>query len=288
MIPSAFQYVRASSVDDALARLAGSADAVVLAGGHSLIPAMKLRLNDPSLLVDISRLDELRGIRVSDSSLVVGALTTHRSVETSGDVKNHCRVLADVAAGIGDPQVRNLGTIGGSLAHADPAADYPAIVLALDASITARGPSGSRSIGATDFFRGLFETALAPGELITEVAFPVVGPGEGASYSKFANPASKYAVVGIAAWVALDGQGVCTDARVGVTGATAQPHRAPDVEARLRGARLEAASIAAASDGFASADSMLSDLGGSSEYRAHLCSVMARRAITAAAAHAST
>lgn len=288
MIPSAFQYVRASSVDDALARLAGSADAAVLAGGHSLIPAMKLRLNDPSVLVDISRLDELRGIRVSGSSLVIGALTTHRSVETSPDVKAHCRALSGVAAGIGDPQVRNLGTIGGSLAHADPAADYPAIVLALDAAIAVRGPSGSRSIAATDFFRGLFETALESGELITEVVFPQLGPGEGASYSKFANPASKYAVVGVAAWVALDSQGVCTDARVGVTGATSQPHRAPDVEAKLRGARLDAASIAAATAGFAGAGSMLSDLGASSEYRAHLCTVMARRAITAAAADASS
>ena len=287
MIPSAFQYVRALSVEDALGHLAGSEHAAVLAGGHSLIPAMKLRLNDPSLLVDISRLDELAGIVVSGSSLSVGALATHRSVETSDAVRMHCAALSEVAAGIGDPQVRNRGTIGGSLAHADPAADYPAILLALDATVTARGPSGTRTVAAQDFFRGLFETALVAGELITHVTFPVLGEGEGAAYAKFSNSASKYAVVGVAAWVAIGSDGVCSAARIGVTGASPQPHRAANVEARLTGMRLDQASIALATEGFAPLRDMLRDLGASREYRAHLCTVMARRAVAAAVKRAA-
>ena len=288
MTPSAFEYVRARSVEDAIAHLSGSDDARVLAGGHSLLPAMKLRLDDPSLLVDISGIGSLQQIEHFDNCIAVGALVTHRSVEVSEIVCAHCAPLAQAAGGIGDPQVRNRGTIGGSLAHADPAADYPALVLALDATVTVCGPWGKRKIAANAFFLGLFETALKSGEIITRVCFPVLGPSEGAAYAKFANPASKYAVVGVAAWVAINADGTCRDIRVGVTGASLRAHRADSVEAALRGGTLDAAMIQSATAGFARPDALLSDLGGSPEYRSHLCSVMARRAITEAAAQASS
>ncbi len=286
MTPSAFEYVRARSVEDALVHLAGSEDAKVLAGGHSLLPAMKLRLDDPALLVDISGIEALKSTERFDDCIAVGALATHRSVEMSEIVRTYCAPLAKVAGGIGDPQVRNRGTIGGSLAHADPAADYPAVVLALDATVSVRGPQGSRKIAASDFFLGLFETALEPRELITKVCFPVLGSAEGAAYAKFANPASKYAVVGVAAWVVMT-DGICTDVRLGVTGAASRPHRVTAVEAALRGTAMDAAIIESATEGFARPDALLGDLGGSREYRSHLCTVMARRAISEAVAQAS-
>ncbi len=288
MIPYAFEYTRAGSVDEALALLADHDNARLLAGGHSLIPAMKLRLSSPSMLIDLSDIGELSQITATDTALHVGALATHRAVETSDVVQTACTVLAEAAGGIGDPQVRNKGTLGGSLAHADPAADYPALVLALNAAITVAGPSGTRIIPAHDFFVDLFTTALADGEMITEVVFPVLRAGTGAAYAKFPNPASKYAVVGVAAWVEVDEQGMCTGARVGVTGAASHAFRASNVESALSGKPLDEQTIAAAVANMVDPADLLSDLSASDEYRAHLCSVMAKRAITTATERATT
>lgn len=287
MTPYPFEYARAGSVEEALTLLAGHDNAKLLAGGHSLIPAMKLRLNNPSMLIDVSGLSELSQISATDNALHLGALTTHRAVETSDVVKARCGVLAEAAGGIGDPQVRNKGTIGGSLAHADPAADYPALVLALNAAIKIVGPSGSRLIPGHDFFLDLFRTALRDDEIITEVVFPALRAGTGAAYAKFSNPASKYAVVGVAAWVEVDAHGMCTGARVGVTGAASHAFRASSVEFELSGKPLDEATIVAAVASMADPSEMLSDLSAGSEYRAHLCSVMAKRALTTAAARAN-
>ena len=286
MTPYAFEYTRAGSVQEALALLGGHDNAKLLAGGHSLIPAMKLRLSSPSMLIDVSGISELAQITASETAVHVGALATHRAVETSDLVKAKCGVLAEAAAGIGDPQVRNKGTIGGSLAHADPAADYPALVLALNAAIKVAGPSGTRLIPAHDFFLDLYQTALQDGEIITEVIFPALGARAGAAYAKFANPASKYAVVGVAAWVEVDEHGMCTGARLGVTGAASHAFRASTVEFELSGKQLNAETIAASVAGMAGPREMLHDLSASGEYRAHLCSVMAQRALTTAAARA--
>jgi carbon-monoxide dehydrogenase medium subunit len=287
MIPTSFEYVRAQSVQDAISLLEQHGqDARLFAGGHSLIPTMKLRLSSPSTLIDVSGIDGLSAISLMGDSIEIGALATHRAVETSDVVKNHCAALADAATLIGDPQVRNRGTIGGSLAHADPAADYPALVLALGAEITAEGKSGSRTISADDFFTGLFETALAADELITKISFPALGDSSGAAYEKFANPASRFAVVGVAAMVKVDGAGNCAAARVGVTGAAATAFRASDVENALTGKALNDQSISDTTTNFADPSKLLSDLSGSAEYRAHLCSVLAKRALLKAAEQA--
>ncbi len=285
MIPYPFEYQRAGSVQEALTLLQRHDNARLLAGGHSLIPAMKLRLNAPSVLIDVTGIGELAGITERDGQLHVGALTTHRTVEHSDLVRQKCGVLAEAAALIGDPQVRNRGTIGGSLAHADPAADYPALVLGLGATVHVAGPSGVRSIAADDYFTGLFATALGEGEMITGVRFPILGAGTGAAYAKFANPASKYAVVGVAARVTVQG-GICTEARVGVTGAAACAFRARSVEQALTGNPLGAQAIADAVAGMVQAGDLMSDLSSSAAYRAHLCEVMTRRALTTAAGRA--
>ncbi|MCG8607708.1 xanthine dehydrogenase family protein subunit M [bacterium] len=288
MVPTSFDYVHAQSVQDAVSLLAQHGpEAKLLAGGHSLIPAMKLRLNSPSTLIDVTGIDGLSAINLVDDKIEIGALATHRAVETSDVVKNHCVALAEAATRIGDAQVRNRGTIGGSLAHADPAADYPALVLALGAEITVEGKSGSRTIPADDFFTGLFETALAADELITKVSFPTIDGGSGAAYEKFANPASRFAVVGVAVMVKVDSSGNCTAARVGVTGAAASAFRAHNVENALTDTALNDQSITDATAKVADPANMLSDLSGSAAYRAHLCSVLARRALLKATEQAS-
>ncbi|MFQ5572262.1 MAG: FAD binding domain-containing protein [Rhodothermales bacterium] len=283
MIPYEFEYKRAHTLDEAVMLMTDYGDhARLLAGGHSLIPAMKLRLSNPTMLIDISKVDELTQITNAGDALHIGAAVTHRAVEDSNLVKARCRVLAEAAGEIGDPQVRNKGTIGGSLAHADPAADYPALMLALDATIEVVGPSGVRTISADDFFQDLFTTALVNGEIITKVTVPVLGANTGAAYAKFPNPASKYAVVGVAAKVTLDGQGTCTAARLGITGAGPSAFRATGVEQVLIGQPLNEQTIGAAVADMVDPADLMSDLGGSAEYRAHLCSVMAARALTRA------
>jgi aerobic carbon-monoxide dehydrogenase medium subunit len=279
MIPAQFEYQAPTSVDAAIKALSSLGDrAKVVAGGHSLIPIMKLRLAQPEVLVDIGRIGELRYVRVDGDRLAIGALTTHSDVVRSGSVRESVPVLAETASEIGDQQVRNRGTIGGSLAHADPAADYPATILALDAEIVAQGPNGRRTIKATDFFTGLLETALAADELIVEVRLPVQGQGSGGTYLKMPNKASHYAVVGVAAVARVDG-GKLASLAVGVTGAGARPTRASAVEQALTGQVPSADAIARAAESAADGIDLLSDIHGSADYRAHITRVYTRRAI---------
>jgi carbon-monoxide dehydrogenase medium subunit len=282
MIPAAFEYQSPKTVDEALKAIASLGDrAKVVAGGHSLIPIMKLRLSQPEVLVDIGRIGELRYIRQDGDRIAIGALTTHAAVLDSSTIKEQCAILHDTVAEIGDQQVRNRGTIGGSLAHADPAADYPATILALDAEIVAQGPKGRRTIKASEFFTGLLSTALAPDELLVEVRVPTIGKGSGGTYLKLANKASHYAVVGVAAVVRLDG-GKVASASVGITGAGSVPTRASAVEKALQGQAPSEDAIAKASESAAEGIDLLADIHGSSDYRAHIARVYTRRALAEA------
>ncbi len=283
MYPAQFDYHKVGSVKEAIDLLTRHKDdAKLLAGGHSLIPAMKFRLAQPKHLIDVSKVPGLAGIKEEGNTLVIGAMTTHYQVESSPAVKSKCPVLAATAAQIGDPMVRNLGTIGGSLAHADPAADYPATIIALGAEIVAEGPKGKRTIKADDFFKGLLTTALAPDEILTEVRVPVCGPKVGCAYQKFPHPASRFAVVGVAAVLTMD-SGKVGKIGVGITGAGSKAVRAKGVEAGLQGKALDAATIQAAADKAPDGVDVQADLQGSEEYKRHLLKVFARRAIEAAA-----
>jgi carbon-monoxide dehydrogenase medium subunit len=282
MIPAAFEYQAPGSVADAIKLLGELGErGKVLAGGHSLIPIMKLRLAQPEVLVDIGNIPELREIRAEGDTIAIGALVTHARVLADGAIREGCAVLSETAHEIGDIQVRNRGTIGGSLAHADPAADYPATILALDAEIVAQGPKGRRTIKATDFFTGMLSTALAPDELLVEVRVPRLGRGSGGAYLKMPNKASHYAVVGVAAVVRVEG-GKVSSVAVGITGAGSQPIRASAVERALQGQSASAEAIAKASESAAEGLDLLADIHGSAEYRAHIARVFTRRAIEAA------
>jgi len=260
-----FAYHRAGSVKEAVAAYKKGSEAKYLAGGHTLLPSMKLRLARPSDLVDVARIAELKGIKVDGGTVTIGAATPHGEVAASAAVAKAIPALAKLAGGIGDPAVRARGTIGGSVANSDPAADYPAAVLGLGATIR----TDRREIAADAFFKGLFETALEDGELITAVSFPVP---EKAGYAKFANPASRYAIVGV--FVARTKGGV----RVAITGAGPCAHRNADMEKAL-----SANFAASALDGIkVKADGLNSDIHASAEYRAHLVTVMAKRAVAAA------
>ncbi len=279
MYPASFEYHRVATVEEAVGLLTRHKDdAKLLAGGHSLIPMMKLRLAQPKHLVDIGRVNGLSGIREEGGHFVIGALTTHYAVESSAAIKQKCPMLSEAAAMIGDPQVRNYGTVGGSVAHSDPAADWPAVMLALGAEIKAVGPKGARTIKVDDFFKDLFTTALGPDEVLTEIRIPTGGHG-GAAYMKHPHPASRFAVCGVAAAVAFDGTGKCTAARVGVTGVGSKAVRAKGVEAALVGKTLDAAAISAAAQKAADGIDINADLQGSVEYKAHLTRVYARRAL---------
>ena len=283
MYPAAFEYHAPTSVKDAL-RLLGKLkdDAKLLAGGHSLIPMMKLRLAQPGHLIDLKKVKGLSGIKEEKGALVIGAMTTHWEIEASKTVKAKVPVLAEVAGIIGDPAVRNKGTLGGSVAHADPAADWPAAMLALGAEMVCEGPKGKRTVKVDDWFVGLMTTAVKGNEILTAVRVPVWPAGSGAAYMKFPHPASRFAVVGVCAAVTLDKQGVCTRAGVAVTGAGTKAVRAKGVEAALTGKTLDAAAIEAAAQKAAQGVDVQADLQGSVEYKAHLCRVFAKRAITEA------
>ena len=281
MHPANFDYHRASSIDEAESLWKENSDASFLAGGHSLIPAMKLRLSDPGTLVDISGIDDLKGISRDGDTIRIGALTTHTEVESSNVVKDGCSALSEAAGMIGDPQVRNRGTIGGNVAHADPASDYPGILMALGATIV----TSSRSIVVDDFFTGLFETALNDGEVITEIQVPAIGAGSGAAYTKFFNPSSRYAVVGVGALVSKS-NGSCSSCRIGVTGAADHAFRASVAEEILQGSDLGDDAVAASAAKVADGQEMLGDLSASANYRNHLCGVMAKRAIAEAVSRA--
>ncbi|HTY78976.1 MAG TPA: xanthine dehydrogenase family protein subunit M [Candidatus Bathyarchaeia archaeon] len=284
MYPAQFEYHRASTVKEALDLLGKYKDeAKLLAGGHSLLPAMKLRLAQPKHLIDIGKVAALSGVKEEGGTLVIGALTTHHAIETSTVLKSRCPLLPEVAGHIGDPMVRNLGTIGGSLAHADPAADYPAAIIALNAEMVAEGPKGKRTIKADDFFKGLLTTALGDDEILTEIRVPAAGGNVKGAYAKFPHPASRFAVVGVAAVLTMDG-GKISKASIGITGAGTKAVRAKGVEAAIAGKPADAASIQAAAEKGADGVDVQADLQGSEEYKKHLLKVFSKRAMEAAAA----
>ncbi len=288
MVPAEFGYVAPRTITEALALLERYGDSArLLAGGHSLIPLMKLRLAMPSMLIDLGEITELRGIRDDSGTLVIGATTTHATVAADELVRARYPVLAEAAGQIGDVQVRNRGTIGGSLAHADPAADLPAVMLALDAQLNICSPAGARLVAARSFFEGMFTTQLAATEMLTEIRLPPLPARTGTAYQKAANLASGYAIVGVAVVVTLDSDGAVAAARIGVTGAGAQPVRATTAEAALAGrvpgeANLSMAASAAGHD----IEDPLDDMHASADYRRHLVAVHTRRALERAIAAA--
>lgn len=281
MFAQSFEYTAPKTIDEALALLAEGAKP--LAGGMSLIPMMKLRLAGPEHLVDLARIAGLNYIKEEKGSLHIGATTTHHAVESSSLVLVKCPLLAAAASAIGDVQVRNQGTIGGSVAHADPAADYPAALQALEARIVIQGAKSERTVSASDFFLDAFTTALEPGELVREIIVPIEAAGTGTAYQKMPHPASGFAVVGVAVRVARSG-GKVTMARIGVTGVSNIGYRATAAEKAMEGTAGTAADIKKAAALVADGVDANSDLFASADYRKHIAGVYAARALTAALA----
>ncbi|TAH20119.1 MAG: xanthine dehydrogenase family protein subunit M [Cytophagales bacterium] len=277
MIPSEFDYIKAKSIDEAISLLKDG-DAKLLAGGHSLIPAMKLRLNRPTKLIDISRIAEMKGIKQEDGELVIGAMTTHYEIMTNDLIKKHLPILSQAAELIGDVQVRNKGTLGGSLAHADPSADWPASMLVTDAVIVVAGAKGKRAIKAGDFFTGFFMTALEEGEIVTQIRIPLPSANTKSAYVKFMQPASRFAIVGCA--VVVTGNGSIDDIKVAFTGVSESAFRDTAVENALKGKKADTETIKNAADQAAEGVSILSDHFAGEEYRKHLAKVYAKRALT--------
>ncbi len=274
-----FDYYRPETVAEAVDLLASVEGARPMAGGHSLLPAMKLRVANPAAIVDLTRIEGLGQISRDGDTITIGALTTHAAVAASEVVQTDCAVLSDAAAHIGDPQGRNRGTIGGSVAHADPAADYPTVLTALGATITVTGKAGERTIAADDFFVDLFTAAHEEGELVTSVEVPVLTAGQGGAYLKHRHPASSYAVVGVAAVVTVD-DGQCTAARIAVGGITGKPERAQAAETALVGEAPSEPNIAQAASQVPDAlANPLGDIYASGEFRVHLASVLTKRAL---------
>jgi carbon-monoxide dehydrogenase medium subunit len=277
VISSAFDYQRATSIDDTLARLAAADGGKLIAGGHSLIPLMKLRMSEPAALIDIGKVPGLAGIRDVDGAIEIGAATTHREVAASALLRERCPMLAETAAEIGDPQVRNRGTLGGSVAHADPAADYPAALLALDADVHVRSTRGARVVKVSDFFQGMFTVDLAPDELIVAIRF---APVRAAAYAKLHQRASHFAIVGVAAAITVAG-GTIQSVRVGVTGAGSHAVRLAAVEEALHGKAATREAVASAAS-LATLDDLNSDIHASEEYRRAMLPVFTRRALEGA------
>ena len=287
MIPTQFDYLTPATLDEAVSLLTQHADdAKILAGGHSLIPAMKLRLAMPQILIDIGRIKDLSYIREEGGQLRIGAMTTHYQIESSDQLRDTCPILPECAAQIGDAQVRNKGTIGGSLAHSDPAADWPAVAIALSAEIVAVSANGERVISADDFFVDMLTTKLEPGEILREIRIPVPQGRFGQAYLKMPQPASGFAVVGVAVHLARDAGGTCEAASIGITGVASKAYRASGAEAALKGSTLDEQAIAAAAQTAADGVSINGDLYASESYRTHLAQVYTRRAIQAAASRA--
>ena len=280
MIPAQFDYQAPATLEEAISLLAGDPDgAKVLAGGHSLIPAMKLRLAQPQLLVDIARIKSLSYIREEGDQILIGATTTHYQLESSDLLKQICPLLPACAASIGDVQVRNKGTIGGSLAHSDPAGDWPAAALALRAELVMKGPNGERTVNADSFFIDLMTTDVQPGEILREIRIKKPSGRFGHAYQKVPHPASGFAVVGVAVHLGLNADGSCAAAGVGVTGVATKAFRAQGVEVALAGATLDDQTIAAAAAKVCDGINATQDLYASSDYRRHLAQVHTRRAI---------
>jgi carbon-monoxide dehydrogenase medium subunit len=284
MIPAAFDYVRAESVEHAVSTLTEHGDeAKVMAGGQSLLPLMRLRLANPGVIVDVGRLSDLRGVRDDGDALVIGALTTHHEVMNNALVRQHAGLLAEVTATVADPAIRHRGTFGGSLAHADPAADLPGAALAMGVELVAQGPNGRRSIPAREFFVDYLETALSPDELLVEVRVPKLGPGWGFRYEKLNRVAQAWAIVGVAVAIRRD-NGSIAEARIALTNMGMTPLRAEAVEQALSGVEASNdAALAQAADRAAEGTAPPSDLAGQADYRRHLARVLTRRAVRHAA-----
>ena len=282
MIPAQFDYVAPTSLAEAVTALGEAGeDAKLLAGGQSLIPVLRLRLAFPTVLVDLGKVDELRGVRDDGDALVIGAMTRHSDVLEDPLVRQYAGLLADATATVADPAVRHRGTFGGALAHADPAGDLAAVALALDAELVAEGPGGRRSIPARDFFLDYLETALSPDEILAAVRVPKLEGSWGYRYEKFNRVAQAWAIVGVAAAVRMDG-GSVAEARIGLTNMGSTPVRASAVEAALAGAS-DVAAVRAAAQSAADGTRPPSDLGAQADYRQHLARVLTGRAVTAAA-----
>lgn len=283
MIPATLDYVAPDSVAGVLAALTeGGEDAKVLAGGQSLLPVLRLRLAYPSVLVDLRKVAELRGVREDGADLVIGPMTRHADVMDDPLIRQHAALIAAATATVADPAVRHRGTFGGSLAHADPAGDLAAVAVALDAQFVLQGPSGSRTVGAPEFFLDYLQTALAPDEILLEVRVPKLAGSWGVHYEKFNRTAQSWAIVGVAAAVRRS-NGSIAEARIGLTNMGSTPVRATAVEAALAGAAAEPGAIAAASAHAADGTTPPADLSGQADYRAHLATVLTRRAVTKAA-----
>jgi len=284
VIPPEFDYLRAKSVDEALSALAERGDeAKILAGGQSLIPLLRLRLAYPSALVDVSGVSDMQGVRDDGDAIVIGAATTHADVLADPLVKQHAPLVALATATVADRQVRHRGTFGGSLSHADPAGDLPAVAVALDASFVIAGRGGGRrSVSAGDFFVDYLQTAVGPDELLVEVRVPKLGDGWGYHYEKFHRVAQAWAIVGVAAAVKRS-NGSIAEARIGLTNMSSTPVRARAAEDALRGASFEAGAVAAGADKADDGTNPPNDLGGQADYRRHLAKVLTRRAVLTAA-----
>ena len=279
MIPAPFDYEVAESPEHAVELLASAEDAKLLAGGHSLIPAMRLRLARPALVVDIGRLDELSYVRDASEHIAIGALTRHKDVRDAPLLREHCPIVSYTAGLIGDPQVRHRGTLGGSLSHGDPASDLPTVMLALDAKLQIRGPDGERVVPAAEFFTGVFQTAVAPGELLVEARVPKLGSATGWSYVKMSRRAQDWATVAVAALVERK-NGSVTSAAIALTNMGATPLRASSAEEAL----ADGSSVAEAAAHIAEGTEPPSDHAGSADFRKHLAQVLGRRSLEEAAA----
>jgi carbon-monoxide dehydrogenase medium subunit len=280
MFATEFEYQKASSVSEAIQLLSSTSDAKILAGGHSLLPLMKLRLARPGTVIDISGIEELKGISVENGTLRIGPLTTHAEIAASSQVQSAAGILWETAQGIGDPQVRNRGTIGGNVAHADPASDLPTVLKAMNATFTIQGQGGSRSVSADEFFTGAFSTDLSDNEILTGISMPVLAENQLAEYAKMAHPATSFAIVGAACVMTMDHH-TCTAARVAVGGLTPTPVRAPSVEQALAGQELTEATIAAAA-GLVVNDvgsDIIGDIFASAEYRRAMAAIELKHAI---------
>lgn len=282
MIPAQFSYLQPRTVDDAVAALGAHDDAKLLAGGQSLLPILRLRLVYPEVVIDLGGTAGLRGVREEDDALVIGAMTTHYQVMHAPLVRRHCGLLAEATATVADPQVRHRGTLGGALAHADPAGDLPAVALALDASLTMTGPAGPRSVPAAEFFQDYLQTALTPREVLTEIRLPKLGAGWGYRYEKFQRVAQAWAIVAVAALVHRS-DGRVDEARIGLANMGSTPLRAHAAEAALTGAPATADAVGDAAARAADGTSPASDLNGRSDYRQHLARVLTAQAVMAAA-----
>ena len=285
MYAAEFDYHKASSVAEAIQMLGQIPGAKLLAGGHSLLPMLKMRLANPTALIDIGGISELRGITVNDGTVTIGALTTHQEIAASQDIQNACMVVAEAAEGIGDPQVRNRGTIGGNVVHSDPASDWPTVLTALNARFVIQGPGGithkaSRTVSAGEFFKGLFETDLKENEVLTAIEVPRLNSNQLAEYAKMAHPASFYAVVGASVVITVENDR-CTAASIAVGGMVANPVRASSVESALVGQQLNAETVKAAADQVANdlSGNLLGDFYASADYRRAMAAVETKHAL---------